>query len=94
MNSKFRLGQVVMTRGIADKIDEIVGYKEAVLKSFQRYTNGDWGDMCEEDKEMNDRAVKSGDDRILASYNTEFGKIWIITEWDRSATTILLPDEY
>lgn len=91
---KFEVGQLVMTCGIADKMQEIDGYKDVVVRCFRRYINGDWGDMCDEDKAMNDSAFKNGDDRIFASYETEFGKIWIITEWDRSVTTILLPEEY
>ena len=50
--------------------------------------------MCEEDKQMNDEAIKSGNDRILAAYETSKGNIYIITEHDRSATTILFADEY
>lgn len=50
--------------------------------------------MCEEDKQMNDEAVRSGNNRILASYETSKGKIYIITEHDRSATTILFANEY
>lgn len=62
---------------------------------YSKYVHGDWGDTCKEDKKVNDDAVKNGE-RILAVYrdpNTE-KTIWIITEWDRSATTILFPYEY
>ncbi|MDE6020535.1 MAG: hypothetical protein K2H01_06040 [Ruminococcus sp.] len=51
--------------------------------------------MDDEDKALNDAAVKNGDERIFAAYIDSTGrKIWIITEWDRSATTILFPSEY
>ena len=53
----------------------------------------DWGDLRQEDKALNDQAVESGD-QVMAKYLTSKGKIWIITEWDRSATTILFPCEY
>ena len=53
------------------------------------------GNLCPDDAKINDKAVKNGDDRILAMYEDEkYGKIWIITEWDRSVTTILFPSEY
>lgn len=91
----FDLGDVVMTQGIAE-LARVNGDKfSAVVQScFRRYIQKDWGELCQEDKESNDRAFRKGDERILASYETEFGRIWIITEWDRSVTTILLPEEY
>ena len=53
-----------------------------------------WGDVSDADKRANYKAVKDGD-RILSSYKSSDGlTFWIITEWDRSATTVLLPDEY
>jgi len=54
---------------------------------------GDWGDLCEEDRAENEFSVKNGF-RILSSYTTQYGKLWVITEADRSATTFLLPEEY
>lgn len=90
---KFKLGQVVTTRTIRADIDEDVQFRKEVFESFARYTNCDWGDTHEDDKPLNDEALKYGE-RILAAYKTSKGKIWIITEWDRSATTILYPDEY
>ena len=60
-----------------------------------KHINGDWGDLCKEDKALNDSALANGNDRILSSYTNENDvKIWIITEWDRSVTTILFPEEY
>jgi len=59
-----------------------------------RHVSGNWGDVCAEDKRLNDEAVREGS-RILSAYRTTAGvKLWIITEADRSATTILLPEEY
>ena len=61
---------------------------------FQRHVLGDWGDINQEDKKTNDLAVEMGE-RILSGYTLPDGtKVWVITESDRSATTILLPDEY
>lgn len=91
---KFSLGQTLMTRGINDTIAENAKFAKEVTRAFNRYINCDWGEMCEEDLELNDQAVERGDDRILAAYQTSQGKIYIITEWDRSATTILFANEY
>jgi len=61
---------------------------------LQRHLNGDWGDLCDEDRRSNDAALKNGD-RLFSSYRiTPDLKLWIITEWDRSITTLLLPSEY
>ena len=59
-----------------------------------KYINCDWGDTCKEDVELNDNAVENNNDRILAVYETSQGKIFIITEWDRSYTTIMFSHEY
>ena len=91
---KFNLGQVVMTNGIARAIETNKKFASFVSKSFARHCNGDWGDLCEEDKEMNERALKYGDDRLFSKYVDGNYDIYIITEWDRSVTTILFPDEY
>ncbi|PKO38972.1 MAG: hypothetical protein CVU31_17945 [Betaproteobacteria bacterium HGW-Betaproteobacteria-4] len=88
----FSLGQIVMTRGIADLV--AVG-KVDVLPLVSRHATGDWGELDAQDKQLNDDAVTSGG-RIFSCYcqSLEVGKVWIITEWDRSYTTVLLPDEY
>ena len=94
-NYKFNLGTTVMTKAISDAINESAVFSLEVNKAFERYQNCDWSDMeFEEDKELNDRAVKNGSERIFATYNTSKGKIYIITEWDRSYTTILFPSDY
>lgn len=94
-NPKFKLGRTVMTQGIAMKMDTNQQFDIDVTIAFQKYINADWSDMkYDEDKQMNDEAVKNGNDRIFATYNTCEGQIYIITEWDRSVTTILFPDEY
>ena len=90
---KFNLGQVVVTRQINNDIADSSKFAKEVHESLMKYIRCDWGDTHEADKPLNDEAVKNGD-RILAAYKTSKGKIWIITEWDRSATTILYPDEY
>lgn len=91
---KFQTGQIVMTRSINDTIAESSQFSRFVLNSIRRYIVCDWGEMCSEDARMNDSAVKNNDDRIVARYNNKQGDIYIITEWDRSVTTILFIDEY
>ena len=57
-------------------------------------TSGDWSEVCDEDREANDLALQEGC-RLLSAYQKEgLPKIWLITEWDRSATTVLFPEEY
>ncbi len=61
---------------------------------FERHQLGDWGDVNQHDKKLNDLAVDVGG-RILSAYDlSDETRVWVITEADRSATTILLPDEY
>ena len=88
----FELGLVVITSGINDKLDNVRFSKELTV-ALHRFTNADWGEMEQEDIEANNEALRNGE-RLFAAYNTSEGKIWIITEADRSATTILFPNEY
>lgn len=93
---KFQIGQLAATRAIAELQEENENFASFVNQCFNRFIRCDWGDICEEDWEQNDEAVRCGD-RILAVYqhpDREDWHIWIITEWDRSATTILFPSEY
>ena len=90
---KFNLGKVVMTQGIANFLSDDIDRFWVLNKCLQRHKCCDWGDLCEEDKQTNDYAVEHGE-RILSAYELFGTKIWIITEWDRSVTTILLPEEY
>ena len=91
----FELGQLVMTRGVADRIEESADFAKHVMRSLQRYTACDWGDLGRDDKAMNDMALGPDGGRILAAYeHPEQPKLWIITECDRSYSTILFPDEY
>jgi hypothetical protein len=89
----FDLGQTVMTCGVADKVERDARFAAQIPVCIARHASGDWGDMDAEDKRSNDAALE-GRDRILSAYDLEGTKVWIITEWDRSVTTILFPDEY
>ena len=93
----FKTGKLVLTRGVNDLTAENTAFAKFVTKSFLRYMNQDWGETSSESKAQNDNAVKFGNDRIFAAYEHPKHpdwKIWIITEWDGSMTTILFPSEY
>ena len=95
--AQFDFGKLYMTRGVDELGNEQPAFDRHVQKSVDRYLRGDWGDMCADDKKMNDDAVADGENRIFAAYECADHpdwKIWIITEYDRSATTILFPSEY
>lgn len=95
INSKFELGQIVETRGIAAARESNKRFDREVNRAFARYIAADFSDMqYAEDIAMNYDAIQNGNARIFATYNTCKGKIYIITEWDRSCTTILFPSEY
>ena len=86
---KFNPGNIVATPGALSLKAQgvnLCGY-------LQRHLNGDWGDLCDEDKAENAFSLKHGF-RLLSAFNTPLGQLWIITEADRSATTFLLPEEY
>jgi len=87
--AKFRLGHIVTTPNALTQLSE-----EDILCGIQRHQAGDWGDLDSEDKAANDLALVNHT-RILSAYRAENGtKFWIITEHDRSATCILLPEDY
>lgn len=92
---RVNLGNVVMTRGINELCKKNVQNAYEIGKCLGRHQRADWGDLDEEDKEANDLSLKDNG-RLLSCYyiSDECVKIYIITEWDRSHTTILLPEEY
>lgn len=88
---RFALGQVVGTPGA---IETLKRFNIDALTLLKRHVTGDWGDLDDDDKAENDLAV-GRDLRIFSAYNlSESVKVWVITEADRSVTTILLPEEY
>jgi hypothetical protein len=86
----FPLGRVVATPGALKLLEEA---GEDPLRYMARHCSGDWGDVNAHDRRENERSLKHGW-RILSSYLVGGRTIWIITEADRSITTILLPEEY
>ena len=90
----FNMGRLVVTRGVNDLIGNNNKFAIHVHESLERHSRADWGDLCEEDRNCNELALENGD-RLFSVYKLEgLPTIWIITEWDRSVTTVLFPDEY
>ncbi len=91
VNQLFPLGRVVATPAALEMLAE-AGLDPAAL--LDRHVVGDWGELCEEDRQENEFSLNRGF-RLLSSYFLPSGqKVWIITEADRSATTLLLPSDY
>ena len=85
----FKPGTIVATPGALELAEQGLN----LLAFLHRHLKGDWGELCPEDKAENNLSLRCGY-RLLSAYDTPLGKLWIITEADRSATTFLLPDEY
>lgn len=91
---RFKLGRHMMSAAVACKMAETPRFAKFVAASLRRHANCDWGDMTSVDKKANDNSVKDGS-RILSAYKDSDGtKIYIITEADRSYTTIIFPEDY
>lgn len=89
VRSRFALGRILATPGALEILT-----LDQVRTCLVRHVSGDWGDLSEQDKAENELSVAQNF-RILSAYNLPDGeKIWVITEADRSATTLLLPEEY
>lgn len=95
-NAKFSLGQTVATPGALAALSEA---GQTAVFFLQKHLTGDWGEVCDEDKRLNEEALVAGE-RLLSAYRTLRGKrIWVITEAtddekQRAATTILTPQDY
>jgi hypothetical protein len=88
---KFEIGQLVATRAVALRVPGL-----EALALVERHQRGDWGDTDPEDAKQNEEALKHGG-RLHSVYKnpgTEWGTVWVITEHDRSVTTVLFPDDY
>lgn len=91
----FEIGRVSATRELVDAIEERApgGLDIVVAGLLARHQAGDWGTVDKEDAQANDDAVKDGD-RILSSYEASGMTIWVLTEADRSHTTLMRPEDY
>ncbi len=86
---KFLLGHVVATPDVINTIPP-----DEVLLALSRHERGDWGKMDREDLEANENALKHGGRLCSRYFSTTNVKFWIITEWNRKQTTVLLPQDY
>jgi hypothetical protein len=88
---RFSLGRVVATPGALAALEKA---EQLPAEFLDRHVNGDWGEVPDADKQENERSVEQGF-RILSAYTTSAGdRVWILTEADRSATILMLPEEY
>jgi hypothetical protein len=86
---RFPTGEIVITRNAAERLAD-----KDVQTALRRHVQADWGAVCEEDWQANDHAMENSH-RILSVYVAQNQtKFWIITEADRSTTTVLLPEDY
>lgn len=86
--------KLYQTCRINNAIADDENFAQEIIKCLEKYAIMNWGDTCKSDSKMNDDAVFYADNRIVAKYITSKGDVFIITEWDRSATTILFAHEY
>ena len=82
-----------MTRGIAGAVERSESLAAGVLEALRRHRGGEWGEVCADDASANDWSLTHGE-RLLICYTIAGKRVWIITERDRSATTVLYPSEY
>jgi hypothetical protein len=85
---RFPLGQLAITANASLRLST-----EEVMTAISRHASGNWGDLCPEDTLANDQAVHDGG-RLFSAYGQGEERFWVITEADRSITTVLLPDDY
>ena len=89
IQSLFRLGRIVATPNALEELSQ-----DDILRALQRHQAGDWGDVTEDDRQFNARALSEGT-RLFSVYRSHDQlKFWVITEADRSATTVLMPEDY
>jgi hypothetical protein len=87
--SLFELGNVYMTKAVQYKADQ-----NKVHEFLMNHVTGDFGQLDKSDIELNNEAIKTGEDRVFSCYEYYSRKIYIITEWDRSSTMIMFAEEY
>jgi hypothetical protein len=93
--NKFPMGQIVVTRNVYEWTAANGEFARFVQRSLKRHARGDWGSLSTEDRQENELALMQGNLRLFSAYqHYRLPKIWIITEADRSVTTVLFPDDY
>jgi hypothetical protein len=87
--AKFLLGRIVATPNLLASVPNL-----EILSALERHVRGDWGTLDAEDRDANENALKHGGRLFSAYHSTQGVKFWIITEWNRAVTTVLLPEDY
>ena len=87
--AKFLLGRIVATPNLLASVPNL-----EILSALERHVRGDWGTLDAEDRDANENALKHGGRLFSAYHSTQDVKFWIITEWNRAVTTVLLPEDY
>ena len=90
---KFDLGTLVQTASVVALVESGKLHSNDVLKLVYRHSRGDWGECDEHDQAVNEDAL-AHEGRLLSAYTVRGVKLWVITESDRSSTTVLLPEDY
>lgn len=86
---KFELGRIVATPGALATLDQF-----DIMSALRRHVRGDWGDLCDEDWNLNERSLVTEGRLFSVFLSRKLDRFYVITEWDRSRTTVLLPSEY
>jgi hypothetical protein len=86
--AKFPLGRIVMTANAGQQLAAT-----AVVEGLKRHAAGDWGEVCPDDRQLNELSLVDGS-RLLSVYRSGDKRFWIISEADRSVTTVLMPEDY
>lgn len=89
--SRVKLGKVFTTRGVDENFS-----RDEIRACIKRHAAGDWGDICEEDRKTNEESLDERNPRrVMSAYKLSGERVlWVITEWNWEATTVLMPDEY
>jgi len=94
-NRKFNLGDIYLTKGVFEECNDKAGFYDFVTASVEKHSKGDWGNLSEQDKKENEFSLEKYLRILSAYYHPMSGKkIWVLTEADRSITTVLFPEEY
>ena len=92
MLKQVELGNVAVTASVNAMVEEN-GLHDELMVLVRRHANADWGDVCDEDARLNDVALET-DERLVSAYKLNGVDVMVITEWDRSVTTVLRKEEY
>lgn len=91
---KINLGRVYTTPSVSDEMTRNDWFRYDVHSALGKFTSGDWGECFESDADFNDQVLEAGGEKIIGVYDTHAGRVWVMAEPWREATTILFESEY